>query len=259
MRTFETAAAWQDYRHQAGHPSLGFVMTMGALHAGHVSLVERSLKENARTLVSIFVNPTQFDNPDDLESYPDTLADDQRILREAGADYLLLPRYADLYADDYRYRVSERPFSQTLCGAHRDGHFDGVLTVVMKLLNIGGATRSYFGEKDYQQMRLVRDMAKAFFVATEIVPCPTVRDADGLALSSRNLKLTAQERVRAAAFPRALRQSASAPEARRRLEADGFDVDYVEDGEGRRFGAVRLGGVRLIDNMPLDACGGASG
>ena len=251
MRIFESTADWRAYRRANADRALGFVPTMGALHDGHVSLIERSLRENERTLVSIFVNPTQFDDPADLEAYPDRLAADATILRRLGVPYLLHPTYADLYRDDYRYRVSEQPFSRALCGAHRDGHFDGVLTVVMKLLNIAGARRAYFGEKDFQQLTLVEGMVEAFFMDVEIVACPTIRERDGLALSSRNLKLDPDRRRGAAAFPRALAESASAAEARARLEAAGFAVDYVEDRDGRRFGAVRLGDVRLIDNVVL--------
>jgi pantoate--beta-alanine ligase len=134
-------------------------------------------------------------------------------------------------------------------GAHRPGHFTGVLTVVLKLLNIAGADRAYFGEKDYQQLMLVRGMVQAFFLETEIVPCPTVREADGLAMSSRNRRLGPGERERAPRFHAALAEAKTAPEARARLERDGFAVDYVEDRGGRRLGAVRLGGVRLIDNV----------
>ena len=252
MQVFEDAATWRASR-PGLDGTLGFVPTMGALHAGHVSLMERSLRENDATVVSIFVNPTQFENPDDLAAYPDRTVEDQAILQRLGVPYLLMPTYDDLYADAYRYRVSEEPYSRELCGRHRQGHFDGVLTVVMKLLNIACATRAYFGEKDYQQLELVRGMVDAFFVPTEIVACPTVREADGLALSSRNFRLSPEDRARAVAFPKALAESASADEARARLEARGFVVDYVEDRQGRRFGAVHLGDIRLIDNLKLGA------
>ncbi len=252
LRTFETAAAWRTFRPQVVG-TLGVVPTMGALHAGHVSLMERSLDDNDATLVTIFVNPTQFDNPNDLAGYPDRMVEDLEVLRNVGVPYLLTPTYDDLYADDFRYRVSEQAFSRELCGAHRPGHFDGVLTVVMKLLNIAQATRAYFGEKDFQQLTLVRGMTEAFFIPTEIVPCPTIRETDGLALSSRNFKLDAEDRARATAFPKALRESPTADEARAVLEAQGFRVDYVEDRGGRRFGAVYVGDVRLIDNMQLNA------
>ena len=225
---------------------------MGALHEGHRSLVRRSRQENDLTLVSIFVNPAQFDDPGDLARYPRTLDDDLAALRAERTDFLLLPRADDLYADGYRYRVTEIEHSRTLEGAHRPGHFDGVLTVVLKLLQLAHADRAYFGEKDWQQLSLVRGMANAFFLPTAIVGCPTVRERDGLALSSRNRHLAPGDRSRAPLFHRALADAATAEEAARDLTAAGFEVDYVEDGPGRRLGAVRIGGIRLIDNAALE-------
>ena len=231
--------------------TLGFVPTMGALHEGHLSLVRRSRAENDRTLVSIFVNPTQFDEANDYERYPRTLEADLARLRAAGVEHVLVPTGAQLYPDGFRYRVVETERSRVLEGAHRPGHFDGVLTVVLKLLHIAGAERAYFGEKDWQQLSLVRGLAEAFFLPTAIVACATAREPDGLALSSRNRRLSPGDRARAAAFPRALRSAPCPDAARHALEAAGFVVDYVEDHDGRRLGAVRLGGVRLIDNVPL--------
>jgi len=250
MEIVDRVADWRATRRRLTG-SIGFVPTMGALHAGHLSLIDRSLAENDATLVSIFVNPTQFDNADDLAGYPDRTAEDRAQLEARGVPYLWLPMRDELYADDYRYRVSEHAFSRLLCGGHRPGHFDGVLTVVMKLLNVAQADRAYFGEKDFQQLELVKGMVDAFFVPTRVIGCPTVREADGLALSSRNLKLSVDDRARAAAFPKALTTSATAADARATLEAQGFAIDYVEDREGRRFGAVRIGDVRLIDNVVL--------
>ena len=200
MRVFPTARGWLAFRPDISG-SLGFVATMGALHAGHESLIARSLAENDATVVSIFLNPTQFNNAADLTAYPDRRTEDEAVLRRLGVPYLFRPTRDDLYADDYRYRVSEHPFSKELCGRHRQGHFDGVLSVVMKLLNIIRADQAYFGEKDYQQLLLVRGMVDAFFIPTEIVPCPTIREHDGLALSSRNFRLSPEDRARAAAFP----------------------------------------------------------
>jgi pantoate--beta-alanine ligase len=154
---------------------------MGALHEGHLSLIRRSRADNALTLASIFVNPTQFDDPADLAQYPRTMENDLATLEAAGTDYVLLPRAADLYADGYQYRVTESKLSTMLEGAHRPAHFDGVLTVVLKLLHIAAAERAYFGEKDWQQLTLIRGMAEAFFLQTCVVACPTLREADGLA------------------------------------------------------------------------------
>ncbi len=250
---FESADDWRGERLaqlRTGR-ELGFVPTMGALHEGHLSLVRRSRAENDLTLVSIFVNPTQFDDPTDLARYPRPLDEDLRRLREEGTDFVFLPREADLYRDGYRYRVTENSLSTVLEGACRPGHFDGVLTIVLKLLQIVSAERAYFGEKDWQQLMLVRGMADAFFLRTAIVGCPTVREKDGLALSSRNARLPGADRERAPQFHRALSTAATASAARHDLEARGFEVDYVEDRDGRRLGAVRLGGVRLIDNVAL--------
>ncbi len=229
--------------------SLGFVPTMGALHAGHQSLIEKARRENDRVAVSLFVNPTQYDDPTDLDAYPRTFEADLKMMQNAGVDILLFPEYGDLYPDDYRYRVTESPVSEELEGACRDGHFDGVLTVVLKLLGIVRPTRAYFGEKDWQQYVLIRDMAAAFFLQTEIVPCPVIREKDGLAMSSRNVHLTAEERRLAPGFHRILSCGDSPGTLRRRLGERGFDVEYVERRDGRLLGAVRVGKVRLIDNV----------
>ena len=231
--------------------TLGFVPTMGALHEGHLSLVRRSRAENDRTLVSIFVNPTQFDDPADLAQYPRTLQHDLTLLEGEGAEFVLVPDQTQLYEDAFRYRVTESELSRVMEGAHRPGHFDGVLTVVLKLLQIASAERAYFGEKDWQQLSLVRGMAAAFFLPTAVIGCATVREPDGLALSSRNRRLRPSDRRKAPQFYRALSTSPTPEAAARALCAAGFTVDYVEDRDGRRLGAVRLGGVRLIDNVPL--------
>lgn len=255
MTTFEDASAWRRARLAQIREArtLGFVPTMGALHEGHLSLVRRSHAENDLTLVSIFVNPTQFEDPADLARYPRTPESDLTMLRAGGTDFVLLPAWRDVYPDGYRYRVTESEFSMRLEGEHRPGHFDAVLTVVLKLLLIASAERAYFGEKDWQQLQLVRGMAEAFFLPTAIVGCPTVREEDGLALSSRNRHLLSADRERAPAFYRVLSSAPTVGEARQELRAAGFEVDYVEERDGRRLGAVRLGGVRLIDNVPLAA------
>ena len=253
MTVFEEFSWWRDQRRaqvRAGL-TLGFVPTMGALHEGHLSLVRRSRSENDRTLVSIFVNPAQFDDPADLATYPRPLETDLDTLETEGADFVFLPRAPDLYADNYRYRVTESGLSTVMEGAYRPGHFDGVLTVVFKLLQIISAERAYFGEKDWQQLTLVRGMVEAFFLSTTIVACGTVRETDGLAVSSRNGRLLLADRTRASWFYRVLSVAPTAKAAARDLRASGFAVDYVEDRDGRRLGAVRLGDVRLIDNVPL--------
>ena len=246
-----TVAAWRELRaaHRAAGRTVGFVPTMGALHEGHLSLMRAARRENDVVLVSIFVNPTQFDEEQDYEKYPRTPDSDLALLDAAGVDTVFVPSFAEVYPDGTRYSVQEADHSRELEGAHRPGHFTGVLTVVMKLLQIAEADRAYFGEKDFQQLQLVRGMGAAFFLPTRIVGCPIVREPDGLAMSSRNARLSPAERARAPQFHAALATAPTAEVARAQLQAAGFVVDYVEDRDGRRLGAVRLGAVRLIDNV----------
>ncbi len=251
MRVLQNLDGWRAARRGLDGRTVGFVPTMGALHEGHLSLIRRSAADNDVTVVSVFVNATQFNDRRDLDHYPRQLDEDARMAGDAGADLLLAPPHEAVYRDDYRYRVSEASLARHMEGAHRPGHFDGVLTVVLKLLGLVRPHRAYFGEKDYQQLLLIRGMAEAFFLPVEIVACPTVRAADGLALSSRNTRLSPEGRVVAATFPRLLAASPSSEEARLGLEAAGFEVDYVVESDGRRFGAVVVDGVRLIDNIPL--------
>jgi len=246
------AAARADFREiRNGGTILGLVPTMGALHAGHTSLIERARADNDRVAVSIFVNPTQYDDPADLDSYPRTFSEDLEKAEATGADIVLAPDITDLYPDDYRFKVTEAPLSQRLEGAHRKGHFDGVLTVVLKLLNIVRPHRAYFGEKDWQQLQLVRDMVDALFIDTEIVPCPTVRETDGLAMSSRNALLPEEDRGLAPRLHAALTAGRPQVETVAALEGVGFEVDYVERWGNRVLGAVRIGKVRLIDNVEI--------
>jgi pantoate--beta-alanine ligase len=251
VKVFTSIVEWQAFRAALQDSPVGFVPTMGALHEGHMSLVEASVQHNAITVVSVFINPKQFDDTGDFKVYP---ADDQKDLgrlEQAGVDAVLLPDSAQIYADNYRFKVSESEFSQHLCGAHRPGHFDGVLTVVMRLLNLVRPDNAYFGEKDYQQLQLIRDMAAAFFMPVNIVACATVRETDGLAMSSRNQLLDQRQREKAALLFATLNQSSSAEQARDTLMRQGFDVDYVEDIAGRRLAAARLGNTRLIDNVQI--------
>ncbi len=231
--------------------NIGFVPTMGALHSGHESLIKKSVLENDKTVVSIYVNPTQFNDPDDLKNYPKTFESDFEMLKKNNVDYLFFPKYGDLYPDNYAYKVTESNFSKILCGAHRPNHFDGVLTVVLKLLNIISPKRAYFGEKDFQQYTLIKEMCKAFFLDVEIIPVSTVRENDGLAMSSRNTLLTEEDRKSAPFFSKLLKSLKSDSEITVELEENGFKVDYIQTISGRRFGAVHLGKVRLIDNVQL--------
>jgi pantoate--beta-alanine ligase len=250
-RVVKTVAAWRELRNgqRSAGRSVGFVPTLGALHPGHASLFEAARRENDVVLASIFVNPTQFDDKEDFRLYPRTLDRDSAVMDRAGVDFVFLPEVGEMYPNGTAYKVSEDTFSRELCGAHRPGHFTGVLTVVMKLLHIADADRAYFGEKDFQQLQLVRGMCEAFFIPTRIVGCPTVREPDGLALSSRNARLSPEERALAPGFHRALSTAATADAARAAMESEGFGVEYVEDRGDRRLGAVRLGNTRLIDNV----------
>ena len=231
--------------------TVGFVPTMGALHAGHASLLKQSASENEATVLSIFVNPTQFNDPKDLEKYPRTFDADFAIAQDCGVAAIFYPDYKEMYPDNYRYVVTENSFSKILCGASRPGHFDGVLCVVMKLLNITKPTRAYFGEKDFQQLRLIEDMVKAFFMPLEIRRGKTLREASGLAMSSRNTRLSADGLSKAALIYKTITTAQSAHDARNILNESGFQVDYLEDIDGRRFVAAFLEGVRLIDNVTV--------
>lgn len=249
IRTVEGFLAW---RKTNVEKSVGFVPTMGALHNGHAQLLDQCRLENQISVLSIFVNPTQFNDKKDFDKYPITWEADLETAAQHGVDCIFAPTFTDLYPDNYRFKVSENDFSLQLCGKDRPGHFDGVLTIVMKLFQIVRPERAYFGEKDFQQLSLVQDMVKSFFMPLDIVPVATVREADGLAMSSRNVRLTPEERKVAPKIHEALAQSSSAMAAKDFLETQmGLQVDYVEDLKGRRFAAVKLGTVRLIDNVEL--------
>lgn len=241
---------WREIRNgEQVEKSIGFVPTMGALHEGHLSLMRKSISDNDITIVSSFVNPTQFNDKSDFEKYPVTFEEDLQKLNELKVNYLFYPNSEDIYHDNYRCSVEEKELSRKLCGAYREGHFEGVLSVVMKLLNIIKPQRAYFGEKDYQQYLLVKGMVDAFFMEVEIVPCPIIREDSGLAMSSRNSRLTKDERIKAALFNSLLKSRQNVEEIATKLEEEGFKVDYIEEFDGRRFGAVHLGNVRLIDNV----------
>ena len=246
-------ASWRRERERLRERSarVGFVPTMGALHEGHASLVRAGVAAGDTVLASIFVNPTQFNDKWDYENYPKTWEADLEILERAGCAHVFAPEASELYADGSRFVVTENVDSRLLEGAHRPGHFDGVLTVVLKLLLIADADHAYFGEKDWQQLQLVRDLAAAFFLPVRIVPCATVREPDGLAMSSRNRRLSSDERALAPLIHRALVTCPDCASAERLLAEAGFRVDYVAERWGRRLAAAHLGKTRLIDNVPV--------
>jgi pantoate--beta-alanine ligase len=250
MKTLKSLSEFQEFQKTLSG-SIGFVPTMGALHEGHGELLKKCSSENENTILSIFVNPTQFNDPSDLAKYPRTLEADSQLAKQFGATALWTPQESELYPDGYRFRLTENDLSNKLCGAHRPGHFDGVLTVVMKLLQIVKPHKAYFGEKDFQQLLLIQQMSAAFFLSSQIIPVPTVRAADGLALSSRNQRLDAAQRELAPKIYQIIKTAKSAREAQEQLTAAGFQVDYVEEYENRRFAAAFLGKVRLIDNVQI--------
>lgn len=262
----------------AGRPGVGLVPTMGYLHEGHATLIRRARAEGEVVVVSVFVNPRQFGPQEDLARYPRDLERDLGVAGAAGADLIFHPDVDTIYPAGYATTVSVGGVSAPLEGERRPGHFDGVATVVLKLLNLVGPRRAYFGEKDWQQLAVVRRMVRDLNVPVEVVGVPTIREGSGLALSSRNSYLTPEQRERAAVISRALRAvQAAALDGERdteRLRQAGLAVlgqepdlslDYlaVVDGDmaerarvenggmTRVLVAARMFGVRLIDNMPL--------
>ncbi len=249
MKIYHNLDEWRQVRATLpANLSTGFVPTMGNLHIGHASLFTTSKQENDCTIASIFINPTQFNQQADFTHYPRTLDEDLEILASTGVDYCLLPDEKTIYADGYRYQISENRYSLQMEGQHRPGHFTGVLTVVMKLLNLAKPTRAYFGEKDYMQLQLIRDMAAAFFMDVDIITCPTIRETSGLAFSSRNGRLNPEQRQLADQFARIFHQAVPCEQIIAELGEIGVDVEYIEEHAGRRFAAVKIGDVRLIDN-----------
>lgn len=252
MKIIHSIQELRDIRRAIPHEaSLGFVPTMGNLHEGHLKLVERSLHDNQRTCVSLFVNRAQFNNASDFENYPVTLAEDVAALEALGVDYCFIPDDEEMYSDGFIYQVHETKNSFILEGEHRPGHFTGVLTVVMKLFMLTKPTRAYFGEKDYQQLSLIQGMIDAFFLDIELIACPTIRNAGNLALSSRNNRLSSHGLELAELFANIFRNASSAEAASIALQNAGIVVEYVKDYNNRRFAAVLVEGIRLIDNYKL--------
>jgi pantoate--beta-alanine ligase len=227
---------------------IGLVPTMGAFHEGHLSLFRSARAENDVVVASPFVNPAQFAQGEDLESYPRDEERDARLAAEAGVDVLFVPAAAEIYPPGFETWVEVERLGAILEGEHRPGHFRGVATVCLKLFNLVGPRRAYFGQKDSQQVAVLKRMVRDLAVPVEIRVLPTVRDHDGLALSSRNAYLSPEERELALALPRALR-------ARDRSLLDGLEVDYFEEADFAPrvlAAAVRVGKNRLIDNVVLE-------
>ncbi len=257
--------------------SIGFVPTMGALHEGHLALIREARDRDDVVVVSIFVNPTQFNAAEDLAKYPRDLDRDLALAAEAGADLVFAPQVAEMYPPGATTWVDVEGLTEGLCGAARPGHFRGVCTVVTKLFNIVGPDRAYFGEKDAQQLAVIKRMVRDLDMRLEIVPCPTVRETDGLAMSSRNVRLTPEARAQAPLLYRALTEALVAVENGERdavrlkagicgvlADADLARIDYVEVVDAETLQpvvsvdrpvliavAVFFGDVRLIDNVTV--------
>ncbi len=272
MEIVRTVEALQEAKERV-KGSIGFVPTMGALHVGHLSLIRRAEEENDVVIVSIFVNPTQFLEGEDLESYPRREEADIKICELAGVDILFMPTVEQMYEEDELRISAPARRGYILEGEKRPGHFDGMLQIVMKLLNLSAATRAYFGKKDAQQLVLISQMARSYFLSCEIVPCEIVRDEQGLALSSRNAYLSEDEKHRALSLSKSLKRATKKVMSGERevealiLEIKGVleEVDRIEyiaivDRDFKRLEMVEIGNTiilvaawvgktRLIDNI----------
>ncbi|GAA6801218.1 pantoate--beta-alanine ligase [Helicobacter pylori] len=274
MRVLETIAALREYR-KSLKESVGFVPTMGALHKGHQSLIERSLKENSHTIVSVFVNPTQFGPNEDFSAYPRPLEKDLALCEGLGVNAVFLPKTSEMYPYEIERRLklyAPEFLSSSLEGAMREGHFDGVVQVVLRLFHLVNPTRAYFGKKDAQQLLIIQHLVKDLLLDIEITPCEIVRDDDSLALSSRNVYLNATQRKQALAIPKALESIKQAidkgEKACEKLRKIGLgiletlEVDYlefcnhkleplktIESANTLILVAARVGKTRLLDNL----------
>lgn len=256
--------------------TIGFVPTMGALHAGHIALVSRCVAENDICVVSIFVNPTQFNNPDDLKKYPRTLDRDARLLEEAGCDLIFTPTAEEMYDEEEintRFSFDFGGLDQVMEGRFRPGHFNGVVQIVSKLFDLIQPDRAYFGEKDFQQLAIIHRMVDVLKYPVKIVDCPIVREESGLAMSSRNERLTAEQRKKAAKISEILFESRNFANSKspkdlidwvvgKINEVEGLEVEYYDIVDGKSLQAVEnwhddcvgciavfCGDVRLIDNI----------
>ncbi|WP_441748775.1 pantoate--beta-alanine ligase [Helicobacter pylori] len=274
MRVLETIAALREYR-KSLKESVGFVPTMGALHKGHQSLIERSLKENSHAIVSVFVNPTQFGPNEDFNAYPRPLEKDLALCEGLGVNAVFLPKTSEMYPYEIERRLklyAPEFLSSSLEGAMREGHFDGVVQVVLRLFHLVHPTRAYFGKKDAQQLLIIEHLVKDLLLDIEIAPCEIVRDSDNLALSSRNVYLNATQRKQALAIPKALENIKQAidkgEKACEKLKKLGLEiletleVDYlefcnhkleplktIEPANTLVLVAARVGKTRLLDNL----------
>ena len=278
MRVIRTNKEMSQACREAVKP-VGLVPTMGALHAGHLNLVDQARADNLTVAVSIFVNPTQFGDPKDLEKYPRELEGDLEMLREHGVDLVYVPTVAEVYPKGFDTWVDVGPLAEQLEGLHRPGHFRGVATVVSKLFNVMQPDRAYFGQKDGQQVVVIQQLARDLDMGVEVVVLPTIREPDGLAMSSRNVRRSADQRQAASVVHQALRRAYQLwigcerngdvlrEAASQILQAEPMvdSIDYVSvagmstldesghvDGRAMVSVAVHMGAVRLIDNIVLE-------
>ena len=275
MKIFTSVKELRAELETAEQSGIGFVPTMGALHAGHRSLVERARRENATVVVSVFVNPTQFNDKNDLRHYPRTPEADARLLERAGADFVLMPSVEEIYPEPDGRQFDFGQIDKVMEGATRPGHFNGVAQVVSRLFDIVRPARAYFGEKDFQQIAVIRAMVKQLDIPVKINDCPILREADGLALSSRNVRLTPEQRQKAPLIARTLKESTNfVPEKSvqevidyvvNTINADPImRVEYYEIVDGNTMESIKnwsdttypvgcitvyCGEVRLIDNI----------
>ena len=278
LRAIDSVWQWVGAQRAQGRP-IHFVPTMGYFHKGHLSLMRRARADGGAVLVSLFVNPLQFGPSEDLERYPRDFERDRQMAESVGVDAMFCPEAAEMYPAGYQTEVRVQTLSQPLCGRSRPGHFEGVATVVLKLFNIVTPDRAYFGMKDYQQVRVIQQLARDLNLPVEIVPCPIVREADGLAMSSRNVYLSPDERAAATVLYRSLQwaqaQYATGERDARRLREGVYAqiaaeplarIDYVEVVDAETLQpierlerpalvalAVFFGTARLIDNCLLSA------
>ncbi len=272
MKIFTKTKNLIEYISTINNKSIGFVPTMGALHNGHISLIKNSIRENDITVVSVFINPTQFNEDEDLQKYPKKIEADKKICSYAGVDILFIPTVEEIYFKDETGVFAPKVKGFILEGYHRIGHFNGVLQVVLKLLNITGANNAYFGKKDAQQLYLVKKMVKEFFIKTNIIECEIVREDNGLALSSRNTYLTNEEKQRALCISKSLKKAtkliANGEKESKNLkdmilkELKEIRVEYIEivDRDFNKINTIQInntiilvaayvGTTRLIDNI----------
>lgn len=275
MKTAVTREELSSYLSRADRSKVGFVPTMGALHAGHISLVERARKENDVVVVSVFVNPTQFNDPNDLKNYPRTPEQDMQMLEEAGVDVVFMPTVEVMYPEPDTRVFDFGQTDKVMEGATRPGHFNGVAQVVSRLFDLVEPAKAYFGEKDFQQIAVINAMVAQLGLGVEIVPCPIVREADGLAMSSRNTLLDAPHRAAAPHIYASMKEGVGRAGQMSPREVEQFVTDKInsdpmletiyfkvvnaatladaqswDEPEGvHGCAAVQAGGVRLIDNI----------